>query len=173
MVALLSAQGVSLTGVRESQGRPGAELRNVTIPDLRTILEELDDFWGVERDMAFLHQALYVHEFGETSVLAERDGRIVGYLLGFVSPDGDGYIHAVAVRREARGQGLGGRMYERFAQLVSGRGAHRLKAITAPENAGSRAFHEAMGFSAELVEGYSPSAGARLVFTRALTSSQG
>ena len=82
-------------------------LRHVTIADLRTILGELDRFWG-DRDTAFLHQALYVHEFGETSVLAERDGEIVAYLLGFISQSGAGYIHAVAVRRSARGSGWDG-----------------------------------------------------------------
>ena len=148
------------------EGGRAAVLRHVTIPDLAAILSELDDFWGEERDMAFLHQALYVHEFGETSVLAERDGRIVAYLLGFVSQDGTGYVHAVGVRRDARGEGLGRRLYARFEELVRARGAHGLKAITAPENAGSRAFHEALGFSVQEVEGYSPSAGARLVFRR-------
>lgn len=146
----------------------GTALRPVTVADLRTILAELGDFWGPERDMAFLHQALYVHEFGETSVLAERDGRILGYLLGFVSQDASGYIHAVAVRSEARGEGLARTMYARFEGLVRARGANGLKAITGPENAGSRAFHEALGFSVEEVEDYSPSSGARLVFRRAL-----
>ncbi len=155
-------------------------LRTVTIADLRTILAELEDFWGDEpeagtprrptptRDMAFLHQALYVHEFGATSVLAERDGDTLGYLLGFLSQDGTGYIHAVAVRRGARGHGLARSMYARFEGLVRDRDAHRLKAITAPENSGSRAFHEALGFTVQEVEGYSPSGGTRLVFTRAL-----
>jgi len=143
-------------------------LREATVADLAAILGELEDFWGEERDMGFLHQALYVHEFGETSVLAELDGRILAYLLGFVGQDGTGYIHAVAVRREARGAGLGRRMYERFERLVSDREAYRLKAITGPENTGSRAFHEALGFTVEEVEGYSPSAGARLVFTKPL-----
>jgi ribosomal protein S18 acetylase RimI-like enzyme len=118
--------------------------------------------------MGFLHQALYVHEFGETSVLAEEDGDILGYLLGFVAPGGYGYIHAVGVRSRARGRGLGRAMYERFAALAAERGAERLKAITAPENSGSRAFHAAVGFSEELVEGYSPSGAARVVFSRAL-----
>jgi len=147
-------------------------LRHVTIADLRAILAELEDFWGSGRDMAFLHQALYVHEFGDTTVLAERDGEILGYLLGFLSPDGSGYIHAVAVRRRAQGQGLGRRMYARFEQLARERGAHGLKAITAPENAGSRAFHEALGFAVREVEGYSPSGAARLVFSRALGAPQ-
>jgi predicted GNAT superfamily acetyltransferase len=142
-------------------------LRHVTIADLRSILAELDEFWE-ERDTAFLHQALYVHEFGESSVLAERDGRITGYLLGFVGQEEIGYVHAVAVRREARGEGLARRMYERFEELVAARGAYRLKAITSPENAGSRAFHEALGFSVEEVDDYSPSGGARLVFGKVL-----
>lgn len=152
----------------DGAGDPVPALRTVTIADLAAILAELEDFWGPERDMAFLHQALYVHEFGETSVLAERDGQIEGYLLGFVSQDGTGYIHAVAVRRSAQGRGLARAMYERFEELVRDRDAHRLKAITAPENEGSRSFHEALGFAVEEVEGYSPSSGARLVFTRPL-----
>jgi len=143
-------------------------LRTVTVPDLAVILGELGDFWQEGRDMGFLHQALYVHEFGETSVLAEQDGRILGYLLGFLAPAGHGYIHAVGVRAEARGRGLGRLMYERFAAVAGQRGARSLKAITAPENTGSRAFHAAVGFSEELVEGYSPSGGARIVFRRSL-----
>jgi ribosomal-protein-serine acetyltransferase len=143
-------------------------LRAVGVADLRTILSELHDFWGEDRDMTFLHQALYVHEFGETSVLAERDGRILGYLLGFVSQDRSGYIHAVAVRREARGEGLARTMYERFEELVRGRDAPRLKAITGPDNAGSRAFHEALGFAVDEASDYSPSSGTRLVFTKRL-----
>jgi ribosomal protein S18 acetylase RimI-like enzyme len=145
------------------------ELRAATIPDLRAILGELDEFWE-ERDMAFLHQALYVHEFGETSVVAERDREILAYLLGFISPDASGYIHAVAVRRSARRHGLARRLYDRFEEVVRARGATGLKAITSPENDGSRAFHEALGFDVELVEDYSPSGGARLVFRRGLAA---
>ena len=58
----------------------------------------------------------------------------------------------VACRPAARGEGLARRMYERFQELVSERDAYRLKAITAPENTGSRAFHEAVGFAVEEVE---------------------
>src|ERR1700743_1027011 len=137
-------------------------MRHVTIADLRVILGELDEFWD-GRDTAFLHQALYVHEFGETSVLLEGDGRIDGYLLGFVGQHGIGYVHAVAVRRERRGAGVSGDMYRRFEELGRARGARGLKAITDPENQRSWAFHEALGFSTEAVEGYSPSGGTRLV----------
>src|SRR5271168_4232649 len=107
-------------------------LRHVTIADLRTILGELGEFWD-DPNMEFLHQALDVHEFRETSVLAEREGEIVGYLLAFLGPSGNGYIHAVAVRRSARGEGLARALYGRFEELVGARGASGLKAITRPE----------------------------------------
>jgi L-amino acid N-acyltransferase YncA len=156
--------------LEERSGAAHPALRTVTIADLAEILDQLEDFWQEGRDMGFLHQALYVHEFGETSVLAERDGRIAGYLLGFLAPGGYGYIHAVGVRAEERGRGLGRLMYERFATLAEARGAKSLKAITAPENSDSRAFHLAVGFTEELVEGYSPSGGARIVFRRTLSA---
>jgi ribosomal protein S18 acetylase RimI-like enzyme len=143
-------------------------LREVTVGDIAEVLDQIEEFWGEERDMAFLHQALYVHEFGRTSVVAERDGRVVGYLLGFVNQDDVGYIHAVAVRQGARGQGLARAMYERFEERVRARRGRGLRAITAPENGGSRAFHAALGFSEEEIEGYSPSGATRVVFTRVL-----
>ena len=59
-------------------------------------------------------------------------------------------------------------LYNRFAELAGERGAESLKAITRPGNEGSRAFHEALGFSVTLVEAYSPSGDARLVFRRQL-----
>lgn len=144
------------------------ELRHVTVADMRAILAELGDFWGADRDMAFLHQAIYVHEFGHSSVLAEREGVILGYLLGFTNDRGVAYVQAVAVRRAARRAGLGRRMYDRFETLAKDQGATEAKAITDPENAGSRAYHEALGFAVEEIDGYSPSGGARLVFRKPL-----
>jgi ribosomal protein S18 acetylase RimI-like enzyme len=143
------------------------------IEDLQAIVAELSAFWG-DRDMAGLHQALYVHEFGDTALVLrgdpddDEDGHIRAYLLGFVGPQGVGYIHVVAVRDEYRGEGLARRLYEEFERLARARGARALKAITSPGNGGSRSFHEALGFSVEEVERYSASGETRLVFRREL-----
>jgi predicted GNAT superfamily acetyltransferase len=145
----------------------GYALRHATVGDLAMVLAEMPDFWG-ERDMTHLHHALYVHEFGETSVVLERDGRIAAYLLGFVNQQRAGYIHVVAVHSHARGQGLGRVLYERFEQLVRARGASALKAITRPGNGGSRAFHAALGFSEHEVPSYTSSGEPRMVFWREL-----
>jgi len=139
-----------------------------TIEDLQAIVASLGEFWA-DRDTAALHQALFVHELGDTSlVIRDGQGAVLAYLLGFVSPARVGYIHVVAVRRSHRGGGLARSLYESFEALARGRGAVELKAITSPRNRGSHAFHHALGFSASEVGGYSASGEARTVFRRTL-----
>ena len=111
---------------------------------------------------------MLVQEFSETC-LAAREGReIHGYLVGFPKPEGTGYIHLVAVRDDARGTGLGRRLYGAFSETVGKFGAVRLKAITSVTNTGSIAFHRALGFDATVVDDYSGSGEPRVVFSRGL-----
>jgi GNAT superfamily N-acetyltransferase len=139
-----------------------------TIGDLQAIVAALPEFWG-ERDTAGLHQALYVHEFGETALVIRADGgEVLAYLLGFLTPARTGYVHLVAVREGHRGRGLARALYEEFESLVRDRGASAMKAITSPGNAGSSAFHRALGFDAKEMAGYSASGEPRVVFWRAL-----
>jgi len=80
--------------------------------------------------------------------------QIAGYLIGFVAPGRLGYIHAVAVRDEARGSGCGHALYRAFATAVAEQGADRLKAITSVTNTGSVGFHRRLGFDVRQVEDY-------------------
>lgn len=125
--------------------------------DFAEILRDFPRFWG-ERDLLrHLHHPMFVLEFGDTAFVARRrdaqgagqrgrDG-IVGYLLGFVAPTGDGYIHFVAVRDDARGCGVGRQLHAAFERAAVARGAVALKALTSPENEGSMAFHRRIGFT--------------------------
>lgn len=137
--------------------------------DLAEILRNLGRFWG-DRDLRHLHHPMFFSEFADTAFIArrgnDRQGEIAGYLLGFVAPTGDGYIHLVAVRDDARTLGLGLRLYERFAAAAAQRGATALKAITSPENQGSIAFHRRMGFTVTLDPDYQGSGQPRVVMRR-------
>jgi ribosomal protein S18 acetylase RimI-like enzyme len=140
----------------------------MTLSDMATVLAELDRFWG-GRDMRFLHQKVFVQEFGDTCLTARsRDGRIAGYLIGFPAPHRLGYIHAVAVRDEARGTGCGEALYRAFAEAVAAQGADRLKAITSVTNTGSVAFHRRLGFDVRQVEDYDGPGIPMMVMTRAI-----
>ncbi|MEV0840951.1 GNAT family N-acetyltransferase [Actinocatenispora sera] len=137
-----------------------------TPADLGPILAGHDRYWG-GRDLRWLHHPMYCRQFADTGLVARADG-IVGYLFGFVAPTGEGYVHLVAVRDDARGTGLGRTLYDRFGELAAARGADRLTAITTPGNVGSIAFHRALGFTAETVADYSGPGGDRVVLHRPL-----
>jgi predicted GNAT superfamily acetyltransferase len=147
-----------------------ARVERASIEDLQRVVCELHEFWD-ERDMGFLHQALYFHEFGDTAlVIRDESGVVLAYLLGFLGPRHVGYIHAVAVRAGARGCGLARRLYAEFERIVAARGALALKAITDPANSASIAFHRSLGFAVEEVQNYSLTRDTRTVFRRSLVT---
>lgn len=127
----------------------GFTLRRPTEADHRVLVAQVDDWWGGRK----LHQLLprlWLQHFTGTSWVAEDDGgRIIGFLVGFISPDHPemAYIHMVGTSPNHRGAGLGRALYERFFEDVRARGVRRVTAITWPGNRISVAFHRAMGFS--------------------------
>jgi ribosomal protein S18 acetylase RimI-like enzyme len=146
----------------------GADVQPLTLAGLAGVLAEHDEFWD-GRDTRFLHQRVFVREFGDTCLAARgADGRIAGYLIGFTTPGRIGYIHAVAVRGAARGTGCGQALYRAFATAAAAQGADRLKAITSVGNAGSIAFHQRLGFQVTRSEDYGGPGVPRIVMTRPL-----
>jgi ribosomal protein S18 acetylase RimI-like enzyme len=107
--------------------------------------------WSSGRDMHWLLPRLFFSHFSDTSLIVEdADGGLVGLIIAFVSqahPD-TGYIHFVWVSPQARGRGLARQMYARVFVLLRERGCRRVEAVTIPENTGSLAFHDHLGFTA-------------------------
>ncbi|MEV5986516.1 GNAT family N-acetyltransferase [Streptomyces sp. NPDC052051] len=135
--------------------------------DLHQVLADHHRYWG-ERDLRSLHLTALVQEFGETCLVARAEDGIHGYLIGFVTPTGTGYVHLIATRDDARGTGLGRRLYSAFADAAQRRGALRLKAITSLGNTGSIAFHRRLGFDAKTVDDYDGPGRSMVVFQRTL-----
>jgi ribosomal protein S18 acetylase RimI-like enzyme len=90
-------------------------------------------------------------------LLAERDGRLIGALIGefeehpegsdtFVIPDRVGHLHDLSVLPEARGGGVGHALVERFEQELRARGAESYGLDVMAGNDSARAFYEALGF---------------------------
>jgi ribosomal protein S18 acetylase RimI-like enzyme len=139
--------------------------------DLAEILRNYERFWG-DRDLPrYMHHPIFFLEFGDTAFVARNlgNGEIAGYLLGFVAPAGEGYIHFVAVRDDSRTLGLGRMLYESFEKAARQRGAVALKAITNPENERSVAFHKRLGFTEmDRVEDYGGGGRTRIVMRKPL-----
>ncbi|MFI1093570.1 GNAT family N-acetyltransferase [Streptomyces sp. NPDC020917] len=144
-----------------------ARITPARVTDVQQVLEDHERYWG-ERDLRSLHLLALVQEFGETCFVARGEEGILGYVIGFVTPTGTGYVHIVATRDDARGTGLGRRLWAEFADVAQRQGATRLKAITSVGNTRSIAFHRSLGFDVEIVDDYNGPGKAMAVFHRAL-----
>ena len=141
-----------MTGPGETDARPGDPpgivFRRPTEADHAGMVGVVDEWWGGRR----LHELLprlWLQHFTGTSWLAESpDGRLAGFLVGFVSPDRPdvAYCHMIATSPNRRGQGIGRALYERFFEDGRTAGCSSATAITWPGNRTSIAFHRAIGF---------------------------
>ena len=127
----------------------GLDIRQLEAGDCERVRAVVDGWWG--RPMGDLLPRPFFAHFGETSFVIERNGELVAFLVGFLSQtqQDEAYVHAAAVSPAFRGHGLGRLLYQRFTRVVSRHGRWRVRAITAPANAGSLAFHRRLGFRFE------------------------
>ncbi|MET9293372.1 GNAT family N-acetyltransferase [Streptomyces sp. NPDC003077] len=115
--------------------------------DFDAVVAVIDDWWGrpASRDLT----RVFVNHFHETSLIAERDGELAGFVIGFLSPSNprEAYIHFTGVAPAWRRTGLGRFLYERFFAMARANGRTVVKALTSPQNDRSIAFHRALGFT--------------------------
>lgn len=161
--------------------------RHPTAEDHGRVLAVLDEWWGDfggaagSQQRALLLPRLYFQHFTDTSYVVERaDGRLVAFLVGFLSPAHRevAYIHFVGVDPALHRSGLARGLYTRFFECAAARGARSVRCITSPGNSASLAFHNRLGFAVEpsqtLVEGvavqrdYDGPGLDRVAFTRSL-----
>jgi GNAT superfamily N-acetyltransferase len=130
---------------------PALRFRHPTEVDHTPIVTLIDDWWGGRR-LHDLLPRLWLQHFCGTSWLAEtEDGRLAGFLVGFVSPDHPetAYVHLVATNPNLRSRGVGRALEERFFATARERGAHQVRAIGWAGDRGSIAFHRALGYRIE------------------------
>lgn len=92
----------------------------------------------------------FVH-FSNTSFVVEKDGEIIGFLIGFLSqsfPE-EAYIHFVGVHPEYRKHHVAKRLYNEFFNVVKQSNRNIVRCVTSPVNKASVAYHTKMGFEIE------------------------
>ena len=147
----------------------GLAVRTARPEDFEAIVAVIDDWWGrpASRDLT----RLFLDHFSDTSLIAEHDGELAGFLIGFLSPSKaqEAYIHFAGVAPAWRGAGLARSLYEQFFDRARQDGRTVVKAITSPQNGPSIAFHRAMGFTAsDPIKDYDGPSLDRVVFVRSV-----
>ena len=109
-------------------------LRRPAESDHPRVITQVDEWWGGRKVHGLLPRLWFQHFTATSWVAEDADGRLVGFLVGFVSPDrpDEGYIHMVGISPNHRRSGLGRTLYERFFDDVRRRGGRRVTAVTWP-----------------------------------------
>ncbi|WP_280467669.1 diaminobutyrate acetyltransferase [Nocardia cyriacigeorgica] len=136
--------------------RSGSRRPTAGAPILRT--PEIRDgarIWGIAKDSQVLDTnssyayLLWCRDFAATSVVAEVDGRVVGFVIGYLRPESPRtvFVWQVAVDHDQRGRGLGVAMLDRLVDNLidaEGHGVDALETTVSPDNPASIAMFAAL-----------------------------
>jgi len=147
----VTGDAATLAGGADAGDPAGTRFRRPSEGDYPTIGSVIDEWWG-GRKLHLLLPRLWLQHFTGTSWLAEaEDGALVGFLIGFLSPDrpDEAYCHMIATNPNLRHRGIGRGLYERFFADARAARRSRVMAVTWPGNRRSIAFHRSMGFEVQ------------------------
>jgi ribosomal protein S18 acetylase RimI-like enzyme len=146
-------------------------IRHARPSDYGRVIGVLNDWWGGREMAPMLPRLFFVHFEGTSFVAEDADGRLAGFICGFLSQThaDEAYVHFVGVDPDFRGEGVGFTLYERFFDAVRSAGRSVVRCVTAPQNEASVAFHERLGFEVERVEDdYDGAGGSRVLLRRSI-----
>ncbi|MEH7356792.1 GNAT family N-acetyltransferase, partial [Neobacillus drentensis] len=126
------------------------EIRSVKGSDYYVISPLINEWWG-GRNMSDLLPKLFFDHFTNTSFIAEKEGKLVGFLIGFLSQSysNEAYIHFVGVHPDYRKHAVGKKLYNQFFNVAKQNGRNIVRCVTSPVNKVSIAYHTKMGFEIE------------------------
>ncbi|MBR5452416.1 MAG: ribosomal protein S18-alanine N-acetyltransferase [Clostridia bacterium] len=84
-------------------------------------------------------------QYGTVFLLAEENGKIVGY-LGMKPVLDEGYISNVAVTNSARGKGIGSALLQKLDEYAKENGIRTISLEVRPSNAPAIALYEKFGY---------------------------
>ncbi|MBM7583698.1 ribosomal protein S18 acetylase RimI-like enzyme [Bacillus pakistanensis] len=128
------------------------KIRTVKDSDYDLISPLINEWWG-GRQMSDMLPRLFFTHFQDTSFIAEKNGEITGFLIGFLSQSHrqEGYIHFVGVDPDYRNKNIANNLYHEFSVMMKKKKRTIIRCVTSPINKGSIAFHQKMGF--EIIKG--------------------
>ncbi len=108
-------------------------IRHVEASDFERITPVINDWWG-GRQMTDKLPRMFFEHFNNTSFIAEKDGELAGFLIGFLSQSNpvESYIHFVGVHPDYRKLQVGKTLYEAFYQKAKKAGCKTVRCITSP-----------------------------------------
>ncbi|MEU2255325.1 diaminobutyrate acetyltransferase [Nocardia xishanensis] len=125
----------------------------IGVPRLRAPqLGDAAQIWRIAKDSHVLDTnssyayLLWCRDFPGTTVVAEVDGRVVGFVIGYLRPQAPDtvFVWQVAVSQSERGRGTGTALIEHLLDTVAPHGVTALETTISPDNPASVAMFAAV-----------------------------
>jgi L-2,4-diaminobutyric acid acetyltransferase len=139
-----NGSATSSTATDAEPASSGVVLRTPRITDAARLWQIADEsrILDVNSSYAYL---LWCRDFAATSVVVESEGRVVGFVTGYVRPEAPGtlFVWQVAVDADQRGRGLGVAMLDWLVSAVTAPGhpaggaVEALETTVSPDNPAS------------------------------------
>src|SRR5674476_79827 len=88
--------------------------------------EDFQEIVEIEREAFSEHNSLVYMSFYEMVVdgflVAEQNGKVVGYIVGYRSAENEGHIFSVGVKEEYRGRGIGTELIHKICDIFVANG---------------------------------------------------
>lgn len=129
---------------------PGRIIRRPTVADGRTIWDLARRSGSLDLNSPYAY-LLLCHHFADTASVAEVDGRLAGFVVGYRPPPTPDtvFVWQIAVDADHRGAGLGLALLRDLADRTTSEGVRHLEATVTASNTAStrlfRAFAQASG----------------------------
>ncbi len=122
-------------------------IRKLSADDYEYVIARVNEWWG-GRNVVDMLPRLFFDHFCNTSFVFVSDGRVVGFVVGFLSDAhvDVAYIHFTGVDPEYRKSGVASSLYKEFIEVARINNRKYVKCVTSPSNSHSLAYHQKMGF---------------------------
>ncbi len=119
---------------------PDLELRHPVPEDGESIWRLVSDSGKLDLNSTY-HYVLWCRDFASTSLIAERNGEIVGFVTAYLPPEKADtlFVWQVGVAPSARGEGVAGRLLDALLECETVKPVRYIEATITPSNRASRA----------------------------------
>ncbi|TSE00177.1 diaminobutyrate acetyltransferase [Skermania sp. ID1734] len=134
-----------LRATPEYRTAPPVHLRRPQLADGAHLWRLATDSGVLDANSSYAY-VLWCRDFTDTTVIAEKDGEVVGFITGYRRPAAPDtlFVWQVAVDESQRGNGIGVAMLEELVSHLVPQGVRSMETTVSPDNAASIAMFAAL-----------------------------
>ncbi len=112
--------------------------------------EDFQEVVEIEREAFSEHNSLVYMSFyemvGDSFLVAEQDGKVVGYVVGYRSAENEGHIFSIGVKEEYRGRRIGTGLIHAICDIFVANGLKYAILEVRISNTGAQKLYRSIGF---------------------------